>query len=106
MPMPQGKDDAAQIDTTEINAAEINTGEIKTMQVDTVEPETVKAGDEPRRCEACTVELVTIRMNVDGNDLVMESCQRCDVRRWQLAGEKIDLEQALAEVGEHVGRHR
>ena len=40
-------------------------------------------------------------MTVDGNDLVMESCQKCDTRRWQLAGRQIDLQQALAEVGEH-----
>lgn len=58
------------------------------------------------RCEACSVELVTIRITVDGNDLVMESCQRCDTRRWQLAGRQIDLQQALAEVGEHAGRRR
>jgi len=55
---------------------------------------------------ACEVELVTIRMVVDGNDLVMESCQRCDERRWHLAGAEIDLQQALAEVGEHAGRRR
>lgn len=57
-------------------------------------------------CPACEIELVTIRMTVDGNDLVMESCQRCDERRWHLAGEQIDLERALAEVGEHAGRRR
>ncbi len=61
---------------------------------------------EPQRCEACAIELVTIRMTVDGNDLVMESCQRCDIRRWHLAGTQIDLQQALAEVGEHAGRRR
>jgi DNA polymerase III alpha subunit (gram-positive type) len=60
----------------------------------------------PLRCETCSLEMVTIRMTVDGNDLVMESCQRCDVRRWHLAGQQIDLEQALAQVGEHVGRRR
>jgi hypothetical protein len=59
-----------------------------------------------RRCERCSVDMVTIHMTVDGNDLVMESCQRCDNRRWHLAGEEIDLEQALAQVGEHVGRRR
>lgn len=60
----------------------------------------------PGRCTACAVELVTIQMTVDGNDLVMESCERCDTRRWQLAGRQIDLQQALAEVGEHAGRRR
>lgn len=60
----------------------------------------------PAVCDACAVELVSIRMTVDGSDLVMESCQHCDVRRWQLAGERIDLQQALSEVGEHAGRRR
>lgn len=58
------------------------------------------------RCERCQAEMVSIRMTVDGNDLVMESCQHCDIRRWHLAGREIDLEQALAQVGEHVGRRR
>lgn len=61
---------------------------------------------EVRQCASCAVELVTISMTVDGNDLVMESCQRCDTRRWQLAGRQIDLQQALAQVGEHAGRRR
>ncbi|MEL7158126.1 MAG: hypothetical protein AAFN30_16225 [Actinomycetota bacterium] len=52
------------------------------------------------------MELVTIRMTVDRTDLVMESCQKCDSRRWHLGGERIDLQQALAEVGEHAGRRR
>ncbi len=58
------------------------------------------------RCPACEIELVTIRMVVDGNDLVMESCEQCDERRWHLAGSEIDLEEALAQVGEHAGRRR
>ena len=57
-------------------------------------------------CKACEIELVVIHMTVDGNDLVMESCQRCDTRRWHLAGAQIDLQRALAEVGEHAGRRR
>ena len=60
----------------------------------------------PIRCARCGLEPVAIRMVVDGNDLVMESCEKCDTRRWQLAGEQIDLQKALAEVGEHVGRRR
>jgi hypothetical protein len=70
---------------------------------------TASAGNDrnvPNLCPRCSVAMVTITMNVDGNDLVMESCQRCDVRRWHLAGQEIDLEQALAQVGEHVGRRR
>ena len=64
------------------------------------------AQQRPARCPACDVELVIIQMRVDGSDLVMESCQRCDERRWHLAGSEIDLEEALAQVGEHAGRRR
>lgn len=60
----------------------------------------------PIDCPACESELVLLRMVVDGNDLVMESCERCDERRWHLAGTEIDLEEALAQVGEHAGRRR
>ncbi len=59
-----------------------------------------------KSCESCAHELVTIRITVDDNDLVLESCQRCDVRRWHFAGEQIDLQRVLAEVGEHAGRRR
>ena len=64
------------------------------------------AATTPRRCDRCAQEMVAIRMTVDGNDLIMESCQRCDVRRWHLAGREIELPEALAQVGEHVGRRR
>lgn len=55
-------------------------------------------------CSRCGQELSVIRINVDGNTLLMESCDGCDARRWQLAGERIDLEEALNQVGEHAGR--
>jgi hypothetical protein len=55
-------------------------------------------------CSRCSQELSVIRINVDGNTLLMESCDGCDARRWQLAGERIDLEEALNQVGEHAGR--
>ncbi len=57
-------------------------------------------------CGRCGHELSAIRINVDGNTLLMESCDGCDVRRWQLAGERIDLQEALDQVGEHSGRRR
>jgi hypothetical protein len=57
-------------------------------------------------CGRCGSELSVIRILVDGNTLLMESCDGCDARRWQLAGERIDLQQALDEVGEHAGRRR
>ena len=57
-------------------------------------------------CEACSAPLSAIRINVDGRTLLMESCDGCDTRRWQLAGEQIDLQEALNQVGEHAGRRR
>lgn len=57
-------------------------------------------------CIRCGNELSVIRIVVDGNTLLMESCDGCDARRWQLAGERIDLQEALSQVGEHAGRRR
>lgn len=59
-----------------------------------------------RPCGICGAEQAAIRINVDGNTLLMESCDGCDIRRWQLAGERIDLQEALNQVGEHSGRRR
>jgi hypothetical protein len=50
--------------------------------------------------------LSSIEMTVDGNALIMESCDGCDARRWRLAGQRIDLQEALQQVGEHAGRRR
>ncbi len=58
------------------------------------------------QCGVCNQELVSIVMAVDGQDLVMLSCQKCDTRCWTLDGEPVDLQHALAEVGEHSGRRR
>ena len=58
------------------------------------------------QCGVCNQELVSIVMAVDGQDLVMVSCQKCDTRAWTLDGEPVDLQHALAEVGEHSGRRR
>jgi hypothetical protein len=62
------------------------------------------ASGEP--CDRCGNELSVIRIVVDGNTLLMSSCDGCDARRWQLAGEQIDLQEALNQVGEHAGRRR
>ncbi len=79
------------------------------MSVESVEPK----GETSRHsvltgtpCEVCDSELSAIRIEVDGNTLLMESCDRCDTRSWQLAGSRIDLEEALNQVGEHAGRRR
>ena len=64
----------------------------------------VAGPDAGEPCLRCGQELSVIRINVDGNTLLMESCDGCDARRWQLAGERIDLQEALDQVGEHSGR--
>jgi hypothetical protein len=73
------------------------------------EADTERHGEGPNTgelCGRCGNELSVIRILVDGNTLLMESCDGCDARRWQLSGERIDLQQALDEVGEHAGRRR
>ena len=62
--------------------------------------------DEMTPCGRCGQEVSTVHIEVDGNVLMMESCDNCDTRRWQLAGEPIELQQALDHVGEHTGRRR
>lgn len=58
------------------------------------------------QCAVCRQELVRIAMAVDGRDLVMVSCQKCDTRRWTHGGVPIELHDALAEVGEHTPRRK
>lgn len=61
---------------------------------------------DPYPCLKCAGEVIAIALTVDGRDLVMHSCQGCDVRSWSLAGEAVELATALAQVGEHSGRRR
>lgn len=62
--------------------------------------------DQLALCGRCGHEVSTVHIEVDGNVLLMESCDNCDTRRWQLAGEPIELQDALDHVGEHTGRRR
>ncbi|MDH4276515.1 MAG: hypothetical protein OEZ14_08035 [Acidimicrobiia bacterium] len=62
--------------------------------------------DEMTPCGRCGQDVSTVHIEVDGNVLMMESCDNCDTRRWQLAGEPIELQHALDHVGEHTGRRR
>ena len=62
--------------------------------------------DERQACGRCGHELSMVNIEVDGNVLVMESCDNCDARRWHLAGEPIELPEVLDHVGEHAGRRR
>jgi len=62
--------------------------------------------DQLTACGRCGHEVSTVDIEVDGNILMMESCDNCDTRRWELAGEPIELQAALDHVGEHTGRRR
>lgn len=66
----------------------------------------VSAAQDAERCQECGGELSVISITVDRSDLLMQSCNGCDARRWQLAGKNIDLQEALHQVGEHAGRRR
>lgn len=89
---------------TEDETAERTADSEPTVMVPAGRPRTTPRSGKP--CEVCKAELSIITINVDGTDLLMESCDVCDVRRWQLAGERIDLQDALDHVGEHAGRRR
>ncbi|MDH3295570.1 MAG: hypothetical protein OER95_14720 [Acidimicrobiia bacterium] len=65
-----------------------------------------KTLDERQACGRCGHELSMVNIEVDGNVLIMESCDNCDARRWHLAGEPINLQKVLDHVGEHAGRRR
>ena len=74
-------------------------GEVSASSVDSASTE----GDS---CQVCRQPLSRIFLNVDGNTLIMESCDGCDMRRWQLAGQRIDLQRALEKVEEQASRAR
>ncbi|HEY2812318.1 MAG TPA: hypothetical protein VGJ03_02520 [Acidimicrobiales bacterium] len=46
-------------------------------------------------CPRCRGRLVTIALPLDGRDLVMQSCSRCDLRLWQDRGEEVELTEVL-----------
>ncbi len=60
----------------------------------------------PHPCPTCDSELVTLKMSVDEHDLIMSSCQTCDLRTWKLAGDDVDLGAALDHVGTLAARRR
>lgn len=68
---------------------------------DLVEP----AGTEAN-CSVCGAPVALIHITVDGNVLVMESCDSCDARRWRMEGRSISLNQVLDEVGVQADRRR
>ncbi len=57
-------------------------------------------------CGTCKTALVVIRLEIDGNTLLMQSCETCDIRSWRLDGETIDRKTAISEVGDQTGRRK
>jgi len=47
------------------------------------------------QCPLCKGPLVSITLPVEGRQLEMRSCSRCDVRFWREAGEDVDLAAVL-----------
>lgn len=65
------------------------------------------SGGEPvERCSVCAQPVVAIEMTVDGRPLEMRSCDNCDTRSWNLAGDPIALDGVLTQVGQLAGRRR
>ena len=59
-----------------------------------------------RPCRRCGAEAVVIAMQFDGNVVDMESCDRCATRLWSMAGQPVELDEVLTEVGLRSGRRR
>lgn len=59
-----------------------------------------------RPCRRCAADAVVIAMEFDGNVVDMESCDKCDTRLWSMAGEPVELQEVLIEVGLRSGRRR
>ena len=49
----------------------------------------------PSQCPACHGPLVSITLPVEGHQLEMRSCSRCDMRFWRESGEDVDLAAVL-----------
>lgn len=111
--------DASDASPTDVNEESVKTGEAgsdeepATSAAERPGPTVVTEGtvrsktlDERHACGRCGHELSMVNIEVDGNVLIMESCDNCDARRWNLAGEPIELQQVLDHVGEHAGRRR
>jgi hypothetical protein len=46
-------------------------------------------------CPRCRGSLVTITLKLDGRELLMESCSRCDLRLWQDGEDEVELTKVL-----------
>jgi hypothetical protein len=46
-------------------------------------------------CPRCRGPIVAIELTLDGRELKMQSCSRCDLRLWQDDGEDVELTEVL-----------
>ena len=47
------------------------------------------------QCPLCSGPLVCISLPVEGHEMEMRSCSRCDTRFWREAGEDVELADVL-----------
>ncbi len=57
------------------------------------------------RC-VCGEELVQIDLLIDGEELTMNSCSRCDARSWHRKGERVQLGGVLTDLSATQTRYR
>lgn len=57
-------------------------------------------------CAACSTELVEISLLVDGQELMMRSCSVCDTRSWHRDGERLGIDEVLADISGTRTRYR
>jgi len=61
---------------------------------------------EAARCEVCGTDLVEIDLTVDGADLIMRSCSKCDTRTWERDGDTIELDGVLTDLSSADTRYK
>ena len=58
------------------------------------------------RCGACSETLVEINLLIDGEELTMRSCSRCDHRSWHRGDAQVELGGILADLSSSPTRYR
>lgn len=64
-----------------------------------------KVTEPTHRC-VCGDELVKIDLLIDGEELTMHSCSRCDARSWHRKGERVQLGGVLTDLSATQTRYR
>lgn len=71
-----------------------------------VQPSLTAKGRDSTVCESCQVELMAIRLVIDGEVLLYQSCSQCESRSWHRDGRRVDLGQVVGDLAATDTRYR